>query len=70
MLAVFQILQSALLLLSKYLVLKGHFSGAYQAVYVFICFFVMWGRTYRRRCDVRRATERAARAQEEDTTRG
>jgi hypothetical protein len=30
---------------------------------------VMWGRTCRRRRDVRRATERAARAQEEDTTR-
>jgi hypothetical protein len=29
---------------------------------------VMWGRTYRRRRDVRRATERAARAQE-DTAR-
>jgi hypothetical protein len=31
---------------------------------------VMWGRTYRRRHDVRRATERAARAQEEATTSG
>jgi hypothetical protein len=31
---------------------------------------VMWGRTYRRRRDVRRATERAARAQEEATTSG
>ena len=31
---------------------------------------VMWGRTYRRRRDVRRATERAACAQEEDTTSG
>jgi hypothetical protein len=31
---------------------------------------VMWGRTYRRRCDVRRATERAAREQEEATTSG
>jgi hypothetical protein len=31
---------------------------------------VMWGRTYRHRRDVRRATERAARAQEENTTRG
>ncbi|KAG8069461.1 hypothetical protein GUJ93_ZPchr0006g45410 [Zizania palustris] len=31
---------------------------------------VMWGRTYRRRCDVRRATERAARAREEASTGG
>jgi hypothetical protein len=30
---------------------------------------VMWGRTYRHRHDVHRATERVARAQEEDTTR-
>jgi hypothetical protein len=30
----------------------------------------MWGRTYRRRRDVRRATERAAHAQEEATTSG
>jgi hypothetical protein len=30
---------------------------------------VMWGRTYRRRRDVCHATERAVRAQEEDTTR-
>jgi hypothetical protein len=29
---------------------------------------VMWGCTYRRRRDVRRATERAARAQEEEAT--
>jgi hypothetical protein len=30
---------------------------------------VMWERTYRSRRDVRRATEHAARSQEEDTTR-